>query len=113
VSEPVFLTEDPLSLALTRPALWFGVPVEATMMIASFSAVILMIFGNPIIAIAIGGAILLAARFIVRSDYNMFRILQLYMRTKAGPPNKGVWGGSSYSPLPIVGTKRKGFRRGW
>lgn len=109
MSEPVYLTEDPLFLALTRPTLWFGVPVEATMAIGLVSVMVLMVFGNPIWALAIGGSLLGAARLIVRSDYNMFRILFLYGRTKAGAPNKLVWGGSSYSPLPVIGIKRKGF----
>ncbi|MBB6193140.1 type IV secretion system protein VirB3 [Sphingobium wenxiniae] len=109
MSEPVYLTEDPLFLALTRPTLWLGVPVEATMAIGLVSVMVLMVFGNPIWGLAIGGALLGAARLIVRSDYNMFRILFLYGRTKAGAPNKLVWGGSSYSPLPVVGIKRKTF----
>ena len=109
MSEPVYLTEDPLFLALTRPTLWFGVPVEATMAIGMGSVFVLMVFGNPIWALAIGGALLMAARLIVRSDYNMFKILFLFGRTKAAAPNKPVWGGSSYSPLPVAGAKRKGF----
>lgn len=111
MSEPVYLVEDPLFLALTRPTLWFGVPVEATLAIGMFSVFILMGLGNPIWALAIGGALLMAARLIVRADYNMFKILFLFGRTKAPAPNKMVWGGSSYSPLPVAGVKRKGFDR--
>ena len=111
MSEPVYLTEDPLFLALTRPTLWLGVPVEATMAIGMASVFILMIFGNPIWALVIGGTLLMAARLIVRSDYNMFTILFLAARTRASAPNKGVWGGSSFSPLPVAPTKRKGFAR--
>ena len=111
MSEPVYLVEDPLFLALTRPTLWFGVPVEATLAIGMISVFILMGLGNPIWALAIGGALLGAARLIVRSDYNMFKIIFLFGRTKAGATNKMVWGGSSYSPLPIAGVRRKGFNR--
>src|SRR3546814_19508482 len=87
-----------------------GIPVEATIAIGMASVFILMVFGNPIWALVIGGALLMAARLIVRSDYNMFKILFLFGRTKASAPNKGVWGGSSFSPLPVAGVKRKGFR---
>lgn len=111
MAEQVYLTEDPLFLALTRPTLWFGVPVEATLAIGMVSVFILMGLGNPIWAGAIGISLLMAARLIVRADYNMFKILFLYGRTKAAAPNKMVWGGSSYSPLPVAGVKRKGFRR--
>lgn len=111
MSEPVYLVEDPLFLALTRPTLWFGVPVEATLAIGMISVFILMALGNPIWALAIGAALLGAARLIVRTDYNMFKIIFLFGRTKAGATNKMVWGGSSYSPLPIAGVRRKGFNR--
>lgn len=103
------LAEDPLFLALTRPTLWLGVPVEATLAIALFSVFVLMTLNNPIYALAIGGGLLMAARFVVRSDYNMFRVLFLFGKTKGRAKNKMVWGGSSYSPLPVAGTKRKGF----
>lgn len=92
MSEPEYLTEDPLFLALTRPTLWFGVPVEATLAIGMASVFTLMVVGNPIWALAIGGALLGAARLIVRADYNMFKIIFLFGRTKAPAPNKSVWG---------------------
>lgn len=111
MSEPVYLVEDPLFLALTRPTLWLGVPVEATLAIGMISVFVLMGIGNPIWALAIGGALLGAARLIVRADYNMFKILFLFGRTKAPAPNKLIWGGSSYSPLPVAGVRRKGFDR--
>src|SRR3546814_14996484 len=88
-----------------------GIPVEATIAIGMASVFILMVFGNPIWALVIGGALLMAARLIVRSDYNMFKIRFLFGRTKASAPNKGVWGGSSFSPLSVAGVKRKGFAR--
>lgn len=109
MTDPEYLAEDPLFLALTRPTLWFGVPVEATMAIGMVSVFFLMGLGNPLYALAIGGGLLVAARVIVRSDYNMFRIIFLWGRTKASAPNKMIWGGSSYSPLPVAGVKRKGF----
>lgn len=111
MEETTYLAEDPLFLALTRPTLWLGVPVEATMAIGFISVFALMGLGNPIWALALGGALLGAARLIVRTDYNMFRILFLFGRTKAGAPNKMIWGGASYSPLPVKGSRRKGFNR--
>ena len=40
------LTADTLFLALTRPTLWLGVPVEATLLIATLLVFILMLTGN-------------------------------------------------------------------
>jgi type IV secretion system protein VirB3 len=106
------LNQDTLFLALTRPPLWLGVPVEATLMIAMTGVLILMLVGNPVYALAIGGSLLAAARVIVRSDYNMFRLLLLWTRTKGRARNAAYWGGSSYAPLPTAPIRRKGFARG-
>jgi type IV secretion system protein VirB3 len=106
------LTEDPLFLALTRPTMMLGVPLEAALLIAFLGCLILMLGKNPLYAGAIAGSLFFAARFIVRSDYNMFRVLFLCFQTKIGAPNSRFWGGSSYSPLPVAGYKRKGFARG-
>ena len=38
-------------------------------------------------------------------------MLFLWGRTKAGNRNRAFWGGSSYSPLPLAGLRRKGFGR--
>jgi type IV secretion system protein VirB3 len=48
----------------------------------------------------------------VRHDANAFRLLCLWTMTKARNRNRVWWGGSSYSPLPVAGLKRKGFARG-
>ena len=106
------LTQDTLFLALTRPTLWLGVPIEAGVLISMLTVFILMLFGNPLYAFAIGGSLLVAGRLIVRTDFNMFRLIFLWVRTKARSRNKAFWGGSSYSPLPTKGLKRKGFNRG-
>ena len=106
------LTQDMLFLGLTRPALWLGVPIEATLTIVTIAAMLLLLTGSPLYAIAIGGSLMFASRLIVRSDYNMFRLLSLWMKTKALARNKPLWGGSSYSPLYVAGPKRKGFING-
>ena len=83
------LREETLFLAVTRPTMWLGVPLEASLPIA-----------------------LAVARLIVRHDANAFRLLWLWTMTKARSRNRAWWGGSSYSPLPVAGLKRKGFARG-
>lgn len=105
------LAEDTLFVALTRPAMWLGVPLEGAMIILAVGALILLAFGDPFYGLAIGASLFLAARLIVRTDYNMFKILLVAVQTKARARNKRFWGGSSYTPLPLEGTKRKGFGR--
>src|SRR3546814_17780647 len=48
---------------------------------------------------------------IVRHDAHAFRLLWLWTLTKARCRNRGWWGGSSYSPLPVAGMKRSEERR--
>ena len=51
------MTKDPLFLAVTRPALWAGVPIEAGALIIMAGAITLVGSGNPLY----GGAAAVAA----------------------------------------------------
>lgn len=104
------VSSDTLFLALTRPPLWLGVPVEAAILIAMTAVLLLMVLGNPVYSLAIGGSLLTSARLIVRSDFNMFKLLFLWCQTKGRTMNRAHWSGSSYSPLPTGMLKRRGFR---
>ena len=106
------LVEDPLFLAVTRPSMWLGVPLEAALPIAFIAVLVLLITGNPLYAVGFGGATFAAARLIVRHDANSFRLMMLWIDTKARCRNRSFWGGSSYSPLPLIATRRKGYARG-
>ena len=53
-------------------------------------------------------------RFLERPELELIhviRLLFLWGRTKLGNRNRAFWGGSSYSPLPLSGLRRKGFGR--
>ena len=105
------LTKNTLFLAVTRPALWAGIPIEAAVLLLIGSASVLIWSNSPVYAalvVAFGYSI---SRLIVRHDVNAFRLLILWGRTKAGNRNRAFWGGSSYSPLPLTGLRRKGFGR--
>lgn len=109
--EPETLTKNTLFLAVTRPALWAGIPIEAAALLLIGSASVLIQTNSPVYAalvVAFGYSI---SRLIVRHDVNAFRLLFLWGRTKAGNRNRAFWGGSSYSPLPLSGLSRKGFGR--
>ena len=105
------LTKNELFLAVTRPALWAGIPIEAAVLLLIGSASVLIWSNSPVYAalvVVFGYSI---SRLIVRHDVNAFRLLFLWGRTKAGNRNRSFWGGSSYSPLPLAGLSRKGFGR--
>lgn len=105
------MARNPLFLAVTRPALFAGIPIEAAVVILLSSVIILIGLQNPVYA-GVNAAVMFGlARLIVRHDVNAFRLLFLWGRTKAANPNRAFWGGSSYTPLPLKGIKRKGFGR--
>lgn len=108
--EEDLIVED-LYLALTRPVMMAGVPLEAAVVIAFVSTVLLLLTSNPMIALGVGIATLGAARLVVRKDVNMFRILSLWGKSKGPVRNKAHWGGVSWSPLPTKALTRKGACR--
>src|SRR3546814_11560746 len=102
------MTKDPLFLAVTRPALWAGVPIEAGALIIMAGAITLVGSGNPLYGGAAAVALSAMARPIVRHDVNAFRLIFLWGRTQAATRNRGFWGGRRYTPRPPPGHHRKG-----
>lgn len=109
--EPEILIKNNLFLAVTRPALWAGIPIEAAVLLLIVSASVLIQTNSPVYAALIAAFGYSISRLIVRHDVNAFRLLFLWGRTKASNRNRAFWGGSSYSPLPLAGLRRKGFGR--
>lgn len=109
--ETEILTKNILFLAVTRPALWAGIPIEAAVLLLISSACVLIQSNSPVYAALIAAFGYSISRLIVRHDVNAFRLLFLWGRTKLGNRNRNFWGGSSYSPLPLSGLRRKGFAR--
>lgn len=103
--------KNTLFLAVTRPALWAGIPIEAAALLLVCSASVLIQFSSPVYAALVAAIGYSISRLIVRHDVNAFRLLFLWGRTKFGNRNRKFWGGSSYSPLPLLGLRRKGFGR--
>ena len=109
--EQEVMARNTLFLAVTRPALWAGIPIEAAVPILLAAACVLIGTNNPIYAPITGAVMYALARLIVRQDVNAFRLLFLWGRTKAANRNRAFWGGSSYTPLTLKGITRKGFGR--
>ena len=51
------LAQDTLFLALTRPAMMWGLPLDAALMIAVVATALLLGLGNPIIALGVGAGL--------------------------------------------------------
>ena len=103
--QPDTLTEDPLFLACTRPAMWRGVPLEAVAINGMATGIAVVMMGNPFYLLT-GVVLHHAIRALVRHDCNRFGTLRLWAETKGRARNTERWGGSSVSPLPL-GPARK------
>lgn len=101
------LTEDPLFLACTRPAMWQGVPLESLVINLMVTTIVFVIMKNPLY-MSIGVAVHYATRLLVARDYNMFGVLRVWSETKARARNRARWGGSSVSPLPLRAARSPG-----
>lgn len=95
------LVEDPLFLACTRPAMAWGVPMEAMGVNLIVSGVAFLVGGSLLYLLA-APALHLVFRAICKADHNAFRLLFAYVDTKGRARNARLWGGSSPSPLPLV-----------
>lgn len=105
------MARNPLFLAVTRPALFAGIPIEAAVFVLLCSVITLIGTSNPVYGLVVAAVMFGLSRLIVRHDVNAFRLIFLWGRTKAANRNRMFWGGSSYTPLPLNGIKRKGFGR--
>jgi type IV secretion system protein VirB3 len=93
------IEEASLFVADTRPAIFFGVPhAAAVLLIAAFGESI--IFIGPLYAFWVIVP-WCAIRIAVRKDYNAPRCLVLWLMTKAVAFEAFHWYGSSPSPFPI------------
>ena len=105
------MARNPLFLAVTRPALFAGIPIEAAVFVLLCSVITLIATSNPVYGLVVAAVMFGISRLVVRHDVNAFRLIFLWGRTKAANRNRVFWGGSSYTPLPLNGIKRKGFGR--
>ncbi len=105
------LVEHTLFLAVTRPAMYAGVTIEAYVVNMVLTTFLFLGLGS-IKYISVGVAIHLICRSICRSDPNKFRILKAWADTYGKSRNRRVWGGSSISPLRLMRTfDEKDFER--
>jgi type IV secretion system protein VirB3 len=103
------LSEDKVYLALTRPAVFMGLPLEAVLPIIMISMIVWGLLHNPFYPLGLFGALYFPARMIVHYDFNAFRLWGLWFQTTYLSRNRGLWNGGSYSPARISGARRRSF----
>ena len=94
------LAEEPLFLACTRPALFFGVPMEAVALNVVVCSVTFLATGS-MRYLLVAPALHLVFRAVCKSDPNAFRVLLPFVETKGRARNVALWGGSTATPLPL------------
>ncbi len=98
--EQARLTEDTLFLACTRPAMVWGVPIEAMAGNAMLTSLVFILMKNPLYGV-VGIGLHVVFRALADRDHNGFRVLFLWLETKGRSRNGSLWGGSSASPLDL------------
>jgi type IV secretion system protein VirB3 len=92
--------QDVCFLALTRPVMFQGVPLEAFGFNVMGSMLCGLTLGTMLYA-SIGIIIHYVFRALVRRDHNMFRVLVAWLNTRGVQRNRTYWGGSSVSPMRV------------
>src|SRR3546814_18629752 len=105
------MARNTLFLAVTRPALFAGIPIEAAVVILLTSVITLIGTTNPAYGLVVAAVMFGISRPVVRHDVNAFRLIFPWGRTKAANPNPVLWGGLGSAPLPPNGIQRNGFGR--
>ncbi len=105
------LEEEPLFLACTRPAMIWGVPMEAVGVNVMVSCIAFLSAGS-MLWLLVAPALHLVFGAVCRSDPNDFRVIYLWVETKGRARNIACWGGSSASPLPVRRRDAKAFAHG-
>ena len=102
------LTEDPLHVAATRPALMWGLPLPLALALFVIGAEVQVVFKGVTgvaWALAVVVPVWIAARFLVARDYNAVGVAVLWLNTSARGLDSSDWGGASVAPMPVRGTR--------
>src|SRR3546814_17617348 len=102
------MARNTLFLAVTRPALFAGIPIEAAVVILLASVIPLIGTTNPIYGGVVAAVMFGLSRLVVRHDVNDFRLIFLWGRPKEAHRKLVFWCGSSTTHLPRKGLPRKG-----
>ena len=91
---------DPCFLALTRPVMFAGVPMETFAVVGMVGVLGLILVGLKSVGFAF--VVFWFSRVIVRYDHNQFFIWAVWLATRARQKNGSYWGGSTVSPGRVV-----------
>lgn len=104
----VIAIEDVLFLACTRPAMFWGIPIEAAMACMMIFAECGLLLHHWISAAVFGVFALLICRLLAGYDPHIFRVMFLALRTTGrATRNMVFWRGFSCSPAPLRAARQR------
>lgn len=108
--------ENTLFLALRRPSMFLGCPVEGVLWNMTGSIIAGGWIGMGSWRILAWAAVFMVAvhftmRIGISRDYNYFRLKSIWMQTKGRSTNKEFWGGSTTALLPSQWPSRSRWGR--
>lgn len=101
---------DTLYVAMTRPALRWGVPLEGVIINVAFTVMVTCVFIGRPPGFAIGFVIHFVLREMTRRDPHFFRRWYLWFQTKFRSETRGMWGGSRLQSAPSFTRKSTDIR---
>lgn len=106
------LHKDPLFVGATRPPMRWGVTYAALLGNVVFTMEAFLLTRN-LLALLVALPIHLLSAALCASDARCFDLWLMWVKTRgiALLANVGYWGGSSYSPLPVLLPDVRGRRR--
>src|SRR3546814_11271768 len=90
--ERAVMARNTLFLAVTRPALFAGIPLEAAVVLLLTSVITLIGTPNPVYGVVVAAVMFGISRLVVRHAIHAFRRIFLWCRTKAAnrtPASRG------------------------
>lgn len=89
---------EPVSLALTRPPMKWGVRYEIFALNGMVAVIFFIASGNLFVPPLVFGACHGVAAYLCQRDPHIFHILERLLSTKRAVRNTSFWGARSYSP---------------
>src|ERR1700722_7501400 len=101
---------DTLYVAMTRPAVRWGVPLEGLAVNIAFTVLVTCLFIGRPPGFAIGFILYFVMRELTRHDPHFFRRWFLWYETKFRSQTRGQWGGSRLQSAPSFTRKSSDIR---
>jgi type IV secretion system protein VirB3 len=101
---------DALYIAMTRPAMRWGVPLEGVAVNVAFTGIVTCILIHRPPGFLLGLLIHFVLRELTRYDPHFFWRWRLWYETKFRSQTSGQWGGSRLQPSPSITHKAEDIR---